>query len=191
MTPRIKGPTVNVPSPSECVPERGRYYQGSLAVTMHGNPCLPWDDQKAQGQSKVQDFQPDVPVLQNFCRNPDQDQEGAWCYVAGGGFEYCDLNYCGEKGLEWVRGQGPALGTGLLASNPGGSFQPSRNIPIFQPSKVWPSRPRAPLVSILQGLQGLRRSWGSLEVGLVGPVPSLCLGPCRGIPGGGGGGGGF
>lgn len=105
MTPRTKGSTVNDPSPSECVPERGRFYQGSLAVTMHGNPCLPWDDQKAQGQSKVQDFQPDVPVLQNFCRNPDQDQEGAWCYVAGGGFEYCDLNYCGEKGLEWVRGQ--------------------------------------------------------------------------------------
>ncbi|XP_049635940.1 prothrombin [Suncus etruscus] len=96
MTPRTKGPTVNVPSPSECVPERGRYYEGQLAVTMHGNPCLPWDDQKAQGQSKVQAFQPDVPVLQNFCRNPDQDQEGAWCYVAGGGFEYCDLNYCEE-----------------------------------------------------------------------------------------------
>ncbi|XP_004619129.1 prothrombin [Sorex araneus] len=92
-------------SPSTCVPERGRFYQGRLAVTMSGSPCLPWASGQAQTLSKDKDFRPEVPLLENFCRNPDGDQEGAWCYVARGpgDFEYCDLNYC-EEPLEEEEG---------------------------------------------------------------------------------------
>lgn len=100
LTPRSKGLTVNVSPPSElCVPERGRHYQGRLAVTMYGSPCLAWDSWQAKALSKDQDFSPAVPLLENFCRNPDGDEEGAWCYVGGkpGDFEYCDLDYCGER----------------------------------------------------------------------------------------------
>ncbi|KAM8819448.1 prothrombin [Rhynchonycteris naso] len=99
LTPRSRGSMVNLSPPSaECVPERGRYYQGRLAVTSFGSPCLAWASEQAKALSKDQDFSPDVQLVQNFCRNPDGDEEGAWCYVGGkpGDFEYCDLDYCEE-----------------------------------------------------------------------------------------------
>uniref|UniRef100_M3Y1S1 Prothrombin n=1 Tax=Mustela putorius furo TaxID=9669 RepID=M3Y1S1_MUSPF len=99
MTPRSRGSTVNLSPPSDaCIPERGRYYQGRQAVTAHGSPCLAWASSQAKALSKDQDFNPAVPLVENFCRNPDGDEEGAWCYVSEepGGFEYCDLDYCEE-----------------------------------------------------------------------------------------------
>uniref|UniRef100_A0A8C6QPB5 Prothrombin n=1 Tax=Nannospalax galili TaxID=1026970 RepID=A0A8C6QPB5_NANGA len=99
MTPRSGGPKGNLSPPSEqCIPERGRLYQGRLAVTIQGSPCLPWVSAPAKALSKDQDFNPEVKLEENFCRNPDGDEEGVWCYVAGrpGDFEYCDLNYCEE-----------------------------------------------------------------------------------------------
>lgn len=99
MTPRAGGSRVSPsPQPAQCVPERGRLYQGSKAVTALGSPCLAWANTKAKALSKDQDFNPDLKLEENFCRNPDGDEEGVWCYVAGepGDFEYCDLNYCGE-----------------------------------------------------------------------------------------------
>ncbi|KAM7086817.1 prothrombin [Molossus nigricans] len=96
LTPRS---TVNLSPPSNlCVPERGRHYEGHLAVTMQGSPCLAWASEQAKALSKDQDFSPEVPLVENFCRNPDGDQEGVWCYVGRntGDFEYCDLNYCEE-----------------------------------------------------------------------------------------------
>lgn len=97
--PHSRGPTVGQSPPLEqCEPQRGQHYQGRQAVTIHGTPCLPWASRQAQTLSKDQDFKPEVPLVENFCRNPDGDPEGAWCYVAGepGDFEYCDLNYCEE-----------------------------------------------------------------------------------------------
>lgn len=123
MTPRSRGSTVNLSPPSDaCIPERGRYYQGRQAVTAHGSPCLAWASSQAKALSKDQDFNPAVPLVENFCRNPDGDEEGAWCYVSEepGGFEYCDLDYCGEAG--W-RGRG--LGRGRAVSTaPGGREAP-------------------------------------------------------------------
>uniref|UniRef100_A0A452UFI9 Prothrombin n=1 Tax=Ursus maritimus TaxID=29073 RepID=A0A452UFI9_URSMA len=82
LTPRSRGPTVNLPPSSEhCVPERGRYYQGRQAVKAHGSTCLAWASSQAKALSKDQDFNPAVPLVENFCRNPDGDEEGAWCYL--------------------------------------------------------------------------------------------------------------
>ncbi|XP_027631213.1 prothrombin [Tupaia chinensis] len=111
MTPRSGGSRVNLPPSSEpCVPDRGRQYQGRLAVTTQGSPCLAWASVEAKALSKDQDFNPAVPLVENFCRNPDGDEEGAWCYVAGapGDFEYCDLKYC-EEALEEEEEAGDGL----------------------------------------------------------------------------------
>uniref|UniRef100_A0A8C5NVB0 Coagulation factor II, thrombin n=1 Tax=Jaculus jaculus TaxID=51337 RepID=A0A8C5NVB0_JACJA len=101
MTLRSGGSKGNLsPSPprEQCVPDRGRLYQGHLSVTTLGSSCLPWASAPAKALSKDQSFNPDVRLVENFCRNPDGDEEGVWCYVAGepGDFEYCDLNYCEE-----------------------------------------------------------------------------------------------
>ncbi|KAB1272837.1 Prothrombin [Camelus dromedarius] len=108
LTPRSRGSTVNLSPPSEmCVADRGRQYQGRLAVTAQGSPCLAWASSQAKALSKDQHFKPEVPLVENFCRNPDGDEEGAWCYVAGGpgDFEYCDLDYC-EEPVEEEVGEG-------------------------------------------------------------------------------------
>nr|ABV53442.1 prothrombin [Sus scrofa] len=135
LIPRSGGSTVNVSPPLEtCVPERGRQYQGRLAVTSHGSPCLAWGSSQAKALSKDQDFNPAVPLVENFCRNPDGDQEGAWCYVAGqpGDFEYCDLDYCEEPVDEEV---GDALGENADAAIEGRTtaddFQPFFNEKTF------------------------------------------------------------
>ncbi|XP_034349851.1 prothrombin [Arvicanthis niloticus] len=99
MTPRSRGSKENLSPPlGQCLTERGRLYQGNLAVTALGSPCLAWNSLPAKTLSKYQDFDPEVKLVENFCRNPDWDEEGAWCYVAGqpGDFEYCSLNYCEE-----------------------------------------------------------------------------------------------
>ncbi|XP_003412151.1 prothrombin [Loxodonta africana] len=105
LTPRSR---VKPSPPSElCVLDRGQQYQGSLAVTTQGSPCLAWASSEAKALSKDLDFSKSVPLVENYCRNPDGDAEGAWCYVAGkpGDFEYCDLNYC-EEPLEEEAGDG-------------------------------------------------------------------------------------
>ncbi|KAM4846678.1 prothrombin [Thomomys bottae] len=99
VVPRTGGSKANLdPALGQCVPERGQQYQGQLAVTALGTPCLAWASTEAKTLSKDQDFKPEVKLEENFCRNPDGDEEGAWCYVAHqpGDYEYCDLNYCDE-----------------------------------------------------------------------------------------------
>lgn len=103
MTPRTGSSKGNRSPPlEECITERGLLYQGNLAVTTFGSPCLAWDSSSARTLSEHQDFRPEVKLVENFCRNPDGDEEGVWCYVAGqpGDFEYCSLNYCGEQRSE-------------------------------------------------------------------------------------------
>ena len=98
--PRSGGSTTSQsPLLETCVPDRGREYRGGLAVNTRGSRRLAWSSEQAKALSKDQDFNPAVPLAENFCRNPDGDEEGAWCYVADqpGDFEYCDLNYCGER----------------------------------------------------------------------------------------------
>nr|XP_013002919.1 prothrombin isoform X1 [Cavia porcellus] len=99
MIPRARRTKQEVsPSQEDCVPERGQHYQGRLAVTSQGAPCLPWASEQARSLSKGKGFSPEVKLEENFCRNPNKDEEGAWCFVAGQNedFQYCDLNYCEE-----------------------------------------------------------------------------------------------
>ncbi|XP_065739028.1 prothrombin isoform X2 [Phocoena phocoena] len=122
---------VNLSPQSEmCIPDRGQQYQGHLAVTIHGSPCLAWASERAKALSKEQDFSPAVPLVENFCRNPDGDEEGAWCYVAGepGDFEYCDLDYCEEPVDEEVGyGLGEELDAAIEGRTAADKFQPFFN----------------------------------------------------------------
>ncbi|KAM6157943.1 prothrombin [Rhynchocyon petersi] len=129
LTPR---PKVKLSSSVElCIPSRGRQYQGRLAVTALGFPCLAWGSTLAKYLSRDQDFSSDVPLVENFCRNPDGDEEGAWCYVSGepGDFEYCDLNYCDEPVDE--ADYEPGEGTAIQGRTEAAAFQPFFNEKTF------------------------------------------------------------
>lgn len=79
-------------------------YTGTLSVTVSGAKCLPWNSEKAKEVLHGKHIDSEVKLLENYCRNPDGDDEGVWCVTdEPPNFEYCDLHYCGEKpALVWV-----------------------------------------------------------------------------------------
>ena len=53
-----------------------------MAVASNGEPCLPWKD--VIGASFFGNKLPDnLDGTSNYCRNPDDDDGGAWCVVKG------------------------------------------------------------------------------------------------------------
>ncbi|KAM8940332.1 prothrombin [Pelodytes ibericus] len=78
-----------------CEPDLGMGYEGNLAVTISGLPCLRWDSPVAK-QNERKEFIPEVILKENYCRNPDGDGEGVWCYVNHPNitYQYCQLDYC-------------------------------------------------------------------------------------------------
>ncbi|XP_008301639.1 prothrombin [Stegastes partitus] len=84
---------------TECLPSYGIDYVGDLDVTLGGHTCLQWSSPEVTALSKDKDFIPEVNLLTNKCRNPDNDPEGPWCYVHISGnitIDYCDLELCDD-----------------------------------------------------------------------------------------------
>ncbi|XP_062845539.1 prothrombin [Trichomycterus rosablanca] len=83
---------------TDCLHDDGESYTGTLSVTLGGHTCLDWNLPKVKALSVGKDFKPEVNLLKNYCRNPDGDLEGPWCYVRGLSgnitFDYCDLELC-------------------------------------------------------------------------------------------------
>ncbi|KAM9493486.1 prothrombin [Clarias gariepinus] len=87
---------------TNCLQGNGESYTGTLSVTMHGHTCLDWNHAKVKAKSK--NFNREVILLKNYCRNPDGDLEGPWCYVNEAGnitMDYCNLELC-DAPLEGV-----------------------------------------------------------------------------------------
>ncbi|KAG7267959.1 hypothetical protein CRUP_038089 [Coryphaenoides rupestris] len=66
---------------TECLANNGLDYTGDVSVTLGGHTCLSWASQKAKSRSRNKQFIPEVKLLGNKCRNPDNDLEGPWCFV--------------------------------------------------------------------------------------------------------------
>uniref|UniRef100_UPI003AAD7A49 prothrombin n=1 Tax=Centroberyx gerrardi TaxID=166262 RepID=UPI003AAD7A49 len=83
----------------ECLTNHGVDYSGDLSVTLGGHTCLAWSSPRATALSRGKEFIPEVKLLGNKCRNPDDDDEGPWCYVDVSGnvtIDYCDLQLCDD-----------------------------------------------------------------------------------------------
>ncbi|XP_063044651.1 prothrombin [Engraulis encrasicolus] len=81
---------------ANCLPDAGKGYTGTQSVTVQGHTCLPWTSPKAVKLSKDKEFLKEVKLEGNYCRNPDGDPEGLWCYVdyPNKTMDYCDLELC-------------------------------------------------------------------------------------------------
>mmetsp|Transcript_30292 Transcript_30292/g.63870 ORF Transcript_30292/g.63870 Transcript_30292/m.63870 type:complete len:1363 (-) Transcript_30292:3047-7135(-) len=89
------------PASCGCPNVRLTDYQGSIQVTSSKHECQRWDAQSPHAHShEPQDFVLDDAYLaENYCRNPDNDPNGPWCYTTDPSvrFGYCDVPICGHK----------------------------------------------------------------------------------------------
>ncbi|RXN24706.1 hepatocyte growth factor-like protein [Labeo rohita] len=85
---------VTPPEPEECYTGIGDTYNGKRAKTRSGIPCAPWKDHRESNERYV-----DLLMAEqagNFCRNPDKDKHGPWCYTNSSSipWDYCALKSC-------------------------------------------------------------------------------------------------
>lgn len=82
----------------------GKGYSGILSSTMSDSACLPWTSVPEyykpvvwMGQDKFATADTMLSSLHNYCRNPDNDAIGPWCFTSmeSGRMEYCNIPLCG------------------------------------------------------------------------------------------------
>ncbi|KAL4617936.1 hepatocyte growth factor-like [Arapaima gigas] len=78
----------------DCYEDNGQKYRGQLSKTRSGVQCGPWKD-----HAKSWDRNSTVVAAgleKNFCRNPDNDKHGPWCYTNSSSvpWDYCTIKPC-------------------------------------------------------------------------------------------------
>jgi hypothetical protein len=82
--------------PTSCPPRSGllpREYHGTLSTSASGRKCQKWNVQEPHHHDKTPEEFPDKNLGDhNYCRNPDDDINGAWCFTEDPNlrWEYCD-----------------------------------------------------------------------------------------------------
>ncbi|XP_072021373.1 scavenger receptor cysteine-rich domain-containing protein DMBT1-like [Amphiura filiformis] len=79
---------------NECFSDsKARDYRGTVATTKYGNTCQKWTEQEPNEHDRTVENYPGYGLGDhNYCRNPDNEPEGAWCFtIEGPRWEYCDI----------------------------------------------------------------------------------------------------
>ena len=66
-----------------------------MNTTKSGFTCQRWDSQTPHKHNT--NLPKDIPSLENnYCRNPDQEPDGPWCYTTNPRkrWDYCDVKLC-------------------------------------------------------------------------------------------------
>ncbi|XP_066263243.1 deleted in malignant brain tumors 1 protein-like [Branchiostoma lanceolatum] len=86
------------PQPTEtgCLTGDGASYSGTVSVTETGQTCQHWDSQTPHAHDFTPANYPSSGLQQNYCRNPDGEPGGVWCYTTDPGerWDYCDAPAC-------------------------------------------------------------------------------------------------
>ncbi|MFT7799312.1 hepatocyte growth factor isoform X2 [Arapaima gigas] len=79
------------PETEDCYEDLGETYRGHLSKTRSGIPCGRWEDHIKRDAAAVA-----AGVEMNYCRNPDKDKHGPWCYTNNLSipWDYCSIKPC-------------------------------------------------------------------------------------------------
>ncbi|XP_069500278.1 hepatocyte growth factor-like protein isoform X2 [Ambystoma mexicanum] len=93
--------------PVDCYNEIGELYRGKVSETRKGITCQKWAEKKPHKPLISPITHPTAGLEQNYCRNPDKDRHGPWCYTMDPStqFDYCAVKPC-------TRDQEPSANTG-------------------------------------------------------------------------------
>ncbi|XP_054549952.1 hepatocyte growth factor-like protein isoform X4 [Talpa occidentalis] len=81
---------------ANCYYGTGEQYRGSVSKTRKGVPCQHWSTKTPHKPQFTPASAPHAQLEENFCRNPDGDSHGPWCYTTDPHtpFDYCALRRC-------------------------------------------------------------------------------------------------
>ncbi|KAJ6664579.1 hypothetical protein lerEdw1_006152 [Lerista edwardsae] len=81
---------------SNCRISHGKDYRGKIATTTTGKTCQAWSSQSPHRHDFTPRTHPQAGLEKNYCRNPDGDTYGPWCYTTDVNkkWEYCDVPHC-------------------------------------------------------------------------------------------------
>ncbi|XP_054136981.1 hepatocyte growth factor-like protein isoform X4 [Melozone crissalis] len=80
----------------ECYHGHGKHYHGHVSKTRKGITCQPWAAQTPHVPQISPATHPEARLEENYCRNPDDDSHGPWCYTMDPRtpFDYCAIKPC-------------------------------------------------------------------------------------------------
>uniref|UniRef100_A0A8C8GSL0 Plasmin n=1 Tax=Oncorhynchus tshawytscha TaxID=74940 RepID=A0A8C8GSL0_ONCTS len=83
----------------ECVNGIGMDYRGTKSKTNSGKTCQRWASKYPHKPNMTPSTHPKADLESNFCRNPDGDSKGPWCYTTDPDtrWETCNVQNCSEE----------------------------------------------------------------------------------------------
>ena len=82
----------------------GTDYLGNQNISSAGRPCVRWDSLVGAFRDHIRQLFMTMPEknaakAENFCRNPNSDQRGLWCFVSQlGQVQFCSVPKCNTFG---------------------------------------------------------------------------------------------
>ncbi|OXB57260.1 hypothetical protein ASZ78_007520 [Callipepla squamata] len=92
-----KPPQTTLEPNPDCIHSNGIDYRGTVARTARGRTCQEWSSQTPHKHDYFTPrTHPKSGLEKNYCRNPDGDVNGPWCYTTDPrkAWEYCDIPKC-------------------------------------------------------------------------------------------------
>lgn len=88
----------------ECYHGHGERYHGHVSKTRKGITCQRWDATTPHVPQISPTTHPEAHLEKNYCRNPDNDSHGPWCYTMDPRtpFDYCAIKPCSGSAVPSV-----------------------------------------------------------------------------------------